>query len=80
MSDESMHCHRKGRPCEFALKGANAQQGGLTRLYDGVRPQHNNVSLTQQHERVAGYVCYVLPADFCKSALIPGPPTCSTTL
>jgi|EP01047_Picozoa_sp_COSAG01_P115659 hypothetical protein len=32
----------KGRVCEFALKGGNAQSGGLTSLYDGVRPQHNN--------------------------------------
>merc|ERR1712139_739204 len=32
----------KGRPCEFALKGGNAQSGTLTTLYDGVRPQHNN--------------------------------------
>jgi hypothetical protein len=34
----------KGRNCEFALKGADAQAGALTDLYDGVRPQHNNYS------------------------------------
>lgn len=31
----------KGRHCEMALKGGNAQHGVLTTLYDGVRPQHN---------------------------------------
>eukprot|EP00930_Biecheleria_cincta_P032041 TRINITY_DN22230_c0_g1_i1.p1 TRINITY_DN22230_c0_g1~~TRINITY_DN22230_c0_g1_i1.p1 ORF type:complete len:516 (-),score=59.96 TRINITY_DN22230_c0_g1_i1:58-1605(-) len=31
----------KGRVCEMSLKGGNAQQGALTTLYDGVRPQHN---------------------------------------
>jgi len=32
----------KGRPCEFALKGGNAQAGPLTTLFDGVRPQHGD--------------------------------------
>ena len=31
----------KGRHCQIVLKGGNAQEGLLTTLYDGVRPQHN---------------------------------------
>ena len=31
----------KGRPCEIAMKGADATGGPLTTLFDGVRPQHN---------------------------------------
>eukprot|EP01046_Picozoa_sp_COSAG06_P070238 COSAG06_NODE_19549_length_833_cov_1.459128_1_plen_99_part_00 len=32
----------KGQVCEFKMKGGNAQSGGLTTTYDGVRPQHND--------------------------------------
>lgn len=31
----------KGRVCEMSLRGGDAQQGTLTTLHDGVRPQHN---------------------------------------
>eukprot|EP00039_Didymoeca_costata_P025457 m.13428 g.13428 ORF g.13428 m.13428 type:complete len:538 (-) comp4851_c0_seq1:153-1766(-) len=32
----------KGKPCEFTLKGGNAQSGTLQKLYDGARPQHGH--------------------------------------